>query len=99
MAIAIVDNGDGITWTGGLNDNVSNAFSLLGGKYAIEVYSSGTPSAQLKINVDGTNYVAVAAAATTYAVYDLPPGRYTVTMGAAASTSTGALIKIPQRTA
>ena len=100
MAIAPVNFGDGFLGTGALNDEVLGPYSLLGGKYALFGFSSGTYSVQLSVlTADGTNYMACGAAVTAYTLYDLPPGKYKVTCGAAMTTGNVSLIRVPYRAA
>lgn len=98
---ALVDFKDGVTYTGAANSDTSPTFTLLGGRYAMAVYSSGTASAQLNILMpDGTHFVACSAAATTTtAVFDLPPGSYQIVVGASGGTQQGSLVRIPFRAA
>lgn len=97
MALAVTNWGDGVSWTGGV-DSDSFTFTLLGGKYGLVVYSSGTASATLSLLApDGSHYIACAAAVTTYATFDLPPGTYQIAEGASATTQNGALVRIPYR--
>jgi hypothetical protein len=99
MAAPTTDYKDGWIATGKTNDQTIE-FTLLGGKYALFGFSSGTYSVQLFVlTADGTNYMAVAAATTAYATYDLPPGSYRVTVGAAFTTGNVSLIRVPYRAA
>ena len=92
----LTDFKDGVVYTGAANSDTTPTFMLLGGKYAMYAYSSGTVSMQLTISADGSHFVAIAAAVTTnYVVYDLPPGAYQMVMGGSAGTQAGALIRIP----
>lgn len=101
MAISATDFGDGFKATGATNNDVVGPYYLLGGKYALLGFSSGTYSVQLAVlTADGTNYMNVTAAASTaYATLDLPPGMYKITCGASMTTGTVALIRIPYRAA
>ncbi len=97
---ALADSGDGVNWTGAANSNTTPTFTLLGGKYALTGYSSGTFSAQLNIlAVDGTHFIAAGSAVTTYGTFDLPPGSYQIVFGASAGTANGSLTRIPYRPA
>lgn len=100
MAAETVDFKDGVAATGQTNDLVVGPFTLLGGKYALFGYSSGTYSVQLAImSADGTNYMVCSAAQTAYATHYLPPGKYKITCGASFTTGNVSLIRIPYRTA
>jgi hypothetical protein len=100
MAISATDFGDGFIATGAENNNVVGPYYLLGGKYAMLGFSSGTYSAVLAVlTPDGTNYMNVAAAQTAYYTADLPPGSYKITLGASFTTGTVALVRIPYRAA
>lgn len=100
MAAVTIDFKDGVAATGQTNSLTVGPFTLLGGKYAMFGYSSGTYSAQLKIlTADGTDYAGVAAADTTgYVTYDLPPATYEIVLGASFTTGDVSLIRIPYRT-
>jgi hypothetical protein len=96
----LVDFKDGVSYTGAVNSDTTPTFTLLGGKYALIGYSSGTVSSTVNISADNTHFVGVAAAVTTnYTTYDLPPGSYQIVMGGSSSTQAGALIRIPYRAA
>ncbi len=97
MTIAPVDWGDGFGATGATNNDVVGPYKLLGGRYHLSGYSSGTFSVQLAgLSLDGTNYWnATAAASTATAVFDLPPGMYKITCGAAMTTGNVALVRVP----
>ena len=62
------------------------AFTLLGGKYGVEVTATGAGTVKLqRRSLDGATFVSVSAAtdfATVagYAVIDLPPGTYQFTV-------------------
>lgn len=101
MAVTPVNWQDGFGGTGAINNDVIGPYYLLGGKYAITGFSSGTFSVQLAVlTLDGTNYMnATAAATTAYATLDLPPGSYKITCGAAMTTGNVALVRIPYREA
>ena len=100
MAAATIDFKDGVTATGQTNNLVVGPFTLLGGKYALGGFSSGTWSVQLAVlTPDGTNYMNVGAAVTAYTTYDLPPGTYEITCGAAFTTGDLFLIRVPYRAA
>jgi hypothetical protein len=97
MTVAAVNFGDGFVGTGQTNSLVVGPYSILGGKYAMFGYSSGTYNAQLKVmTADATNYVAVAAADTSgYVTYDLPPGPVEIVLGGSFSTGNVSLVRIP----
>jgi hypothetical protein len=102
MAAATINFGDGVQATGQTNGLVVGPFVVLGGKYEMSGYSSGTYSVQLAVlTIDGTNYVNCTAAATTigYLVVDLAPGTYQITCGGSMTTGNVSLIKIPYRAA
>lgn len=100
MTIAPVDYGDGFSATGATNNDVLGPYYVLGGKYAMLGFSSGTYSVTLAaLTADGTNYINVAAAQTAYATFDIPPGKYKITCGASMTTGCVALIRIPYRAA
>ena len=100
MAVETKNFNDGVQGLEQTNDLVVGPFYLLGGKYALFGFSSDTYSVQLSIlTADGTNYMAVGAAVTAYTTYDLPPGRYKITVGAAFTTGNVSLIRIPYRAA
>ncbi len=89
---------DGVSWTGAANSDTTPDFTVLGGKYALGNYSSGTASATLNVKI-GTNYIACGSAVTTYNTFDLPPGTYQIVFGASAGTDAGFLIRVPYRAA
>ncbi len=96
----LVDFKDGVSYTGAANSDTTPTFTLLGGKYAMFAYSSGTVSMTLNISADNTHFVGVDSAVTTnFKTYDLPPGSYQMVMGGSAGTQAGALIRIPYRAA
>lgn len=93
----LLEWGDGASFTGAANSDVTPDFELLGGKYALVTKSTGTPSATLNIKVQSGGYVACGAAVTTYGTFDLPAGTYQMVMGATAGTAEGALLRVPYR--
>lgn len=97
MSYALQDDKDGLHWSGAANNQVIGSFTLLGGKYALSSYSSGTNSVQLNVlGPDGSTYIAAGAAQTAgYLTYDLPPGTYEIVGGAAYGTGQGSLSKVP----
>lgn len=96
--MATTDYMDGVKATALANDAVVGPFTLLGGKYAIFGFSSGTYSVQLQVLTgDGTNYMACSAAQTAYATHDLPAGTYKIVCGAAMGTGNVSLIRVPLR--
>jgi hypothetical protein len=101
VTIAPVDWGDGFGATSAANNDVVGPYKLLGGKYALIGYSSGTYSVQLAaLTLDGTNYQNLSAAASTaFATFDLPAGSYKITCGASMTTGTVALVRVPYREA
>jgi hypothetical protein len=102
MTIAPVDfSGDGFGATGATNNDVVGPYYLLGGRYALIGYSSGTYSVQLAaLTLDSTNYMNLTAAASTaFATFDLPPGSYKITCGASMTTGNVALVRVPYRAA
>lgn len=60
----------------------TEAFRLLGGKYALTVNATGAGSVKVQnLSVDGSTYVDVSAgitATTGFAILDLPPGTYKI---------------------
>lgn len=93
---------DGVSYTGALNSDTTPNFSILGGKYGFGAHSSGTTVATLNIlTPDGTFVIAATAlsAGTPYETVDLPPGTFQIVMGAAATTQSGFLVRIPYRAA
>lgn len=94
------NSGDGVNFTGALNSEITPTFYLLGGKYALSGYSSGTFSVQLNIlALDGTHFIAAGSAVTTFGTFDLPPGSYQMVFGGSATTANGSLIRVPYRAA
>jgi hypothetical protein len=97
MTYALVNDQDGVKWTGAANNQTIGPFTLLGGKYGLASYSSTTNSVTLEIlGPDGSTYIAAGAAQTAnYATYDLPAGAYEIVGGAAYGTGQGSLTKVP----
>jgi hypothetical protein len=96
----LVNSGDSVSFTGVANSDTTPTFVLLGGKYALFGYSSGTFSAQLNaLSIDGTHFIAAGSAVTTYGTFDLPPGSYQIVFGGSAGTANGSLTRIPYRAA
>lgn len=92
---------DGVSFTGAANSDTSPDFHLLGGRYSLAIYSSGTASVTLNVKIiDGSgtaHYVACGTATTTADLYDLAPGTYQLVFGASAGTAAGALGRVPFR--
>ena len=96
----LVDFKNGVSWTGAANNDLTPNFQLLGGKYALGTYSSGTASATLQVVIsDGSSNhsIACGSATTTYATFDLPAGTFNIVMGATAGTAAGFLVPVPYR--
>jgi hypothetical protein len=102
VAVTPIDfGGDGFAGTGATNNDVIGPYYLIGGRYHLTGYSSGTFSVQLAaLTRDGTNYQDLTpTATTTSAVFDLGPGKYKITCGAAMTTGNVSLVRIPYRAA
>jgi len=91
----LVDFKDGVSFTGGGNGDTVPSFYLLGGRYALTTHSSGTASATLQALQPDGSYIAAGAAVTATGLFDLAPGTYNILLGAAAATSSGALVRVP----
>lgn len=97
MALTTNDFKDGVSWTGAGNTATIGPFTVLGGRYGMVVSSTGTASAVLYQEAPDNNFIAVGAAVTTAATFDLPPGTYEIITGAAATVCAGSLIRVPYR--
>lgn len=95
----LVDSRDGVSFTGAVNSDTTPTFTLIGGRYALSLYSSGTASIILNVKTPSGQFVACGAAVTISALFDLAPGSYQMVLGAAASTSDGSLTRVPFRAA
>jgi hypothetical protein len=95
----LVNTADGVTFTAVANSDTTPDFTLLGGKYSLSGYSSGTFSAQLNIKTPSGNYIAAGSAVTTIGTFDLPAGTYQIVFGASADTADGGLFRVPYRAA
>ena len=91
----LTDFKDGVSWTGAANSDTTPDFTLIGGRYGLSGYSSGTFSVTLNIKSPSGHYISCGAAVTTSAVFDLPTGTYQIVMGSSAGTADGTLIRIP----
>lgn len=99
FAGTLVDYKDGVNFTAIANSDTTPDFTLLGGRYALTGYSSGTFSAQLNVKTPSGHYVAAGSAVTTSGLFDLPRGTYQIVFGASAGTADGTLIRVPFRAA
>ena len=95
----LVDSRDGISFTAAANSDTSPDFVLLGGRYGLSIYSSGTASVVLNVKTISGQYVAAGAATTTTDIFDLTPGTYQLVFGASAGAANGALMRVPYRAA
>lgn len=99
----LTDFRDGVTFTGAANNDTSPDFEVLGGRYALVIYSSGTASVTLNAKViDGggtAHYVSAGNPVSNTGVFDLPPGTYQLVFGSAAGTAAGSLVRVPLRAA
>lgn len=93
----LVDSKDGVSFTGAVNSDTTPTFNVLGGRYALSIYSSGTASVVLNVKTPSGQFVACGAAVTISALFDLAPGAYQMVLGGSASTADGSLTRVPFR--
>ncbi len=95
----LVDFKDGVSFTGAANSDTSPDFTVLGGRYALGIYSLGTASVVLNFKTPSGHSVAALSEITTVGVFDLPPVTYQLVFGASAGTADGSVIRVPYRAA